>query len=172
MPPSLYPQFAEEKQEIAWQTKTSMGTVAPVSPCLWLLLLGGLCLPFWPQVLLPPLSQTAPTALSPALFSPCQVAAEVLPFYSLTPDTLPLWVPVPVSAEVVCLLHLGESALHSPVVQIDLRTDTGLYLFLLIQIHLITYFTFQTVNLNSHWPEYPLFPRNIFQPFSPYLIVI
>lgn len=42
-----------------------MGTVAPVSPCLRLLL-GGLCLPFWTQVLLPP-SPCPPQA--PALFS-------------------------------------------------------------------------------------------------------
>lgn len=55
MPPSLCPRFGEEKQESALETKDSMGTVAPVSLCLWLLLLlGGLCPPFWPQVLLPP----------------------------------------------------------------------------------------------------------------------
>lgn len=101
MPPSLYPRFAEEKQESAGETKTSMGTVAPVSPCLWLLLLlGGLCLPFWTQVLLPPSLTHRPTPppLSHPFFSSCQVAAEVLPFHSLTPDTPPfrsphrLWV--------------------------------------------------------------------------------
>lgn len=50
-----------------------MGTVAPVSPCLRLLL-GGLCLPFWTQVLLPP--------------SPCPPQAPVLFFlFFFTPSS-------------------------------------------------------------------------------------
>lgn len=106
MPPSLYPRFAEEKQESARETKTSMGTVAPVSPCLWLLLLGGLCLPFWTQVLLPPSLKHPATTTTPV----CGCRGVAVSFSD--PWHPPSESPSPPSAEVVCHLHLQERALH------------------------------------------------------------
>lgn len=111
MPPSLYPRFAEEKQENAWETKTSMGTVAPVSPCFWLLLLGGLCLPFWPQVLLPPSLKHPATHFSRSFFHPVKWLQRCCRFI-LWPLTPSLWVVSSLGAEVVCHLHWTKSTLQ------------------------------------------------------------
>lgn len=108
MPPSLCPRFAEEKQESARETKGSMGTVAPVSLCLWLLLLGGLCLPFWPQVLLPPSLKQPCTFFCHPVFQAVKWRQRCCRFIRW-PLTLSLWVPSPLSAEVVCHLHLQKS---------------------------------------------------------------
>lgn len=109
----LYPWFAGEKQESTEETKTSMGTVAPVSSCLWLLpLLGGLCLPFWAQVVFPPSFKRPATPRLPLFFHPVKWLQRCCRFILCEP-----WHPSSRAQHLwlqwlFVILHLQKSPLH------------------------------------------------------------